>query len=176
MLKEATKQVAKENNTEEKPIVYSICEWGKNQPWKWGDTAGNLWRTTPDIRPIWIWMMFIYSRTVKLYKHSSKGHYNDPDMLEVGNGKLTYDENISHFSLWCMMNAPLILGNDLRKMTDNVLNIITNKEMIEINQDSLCKQAKRIVKGKIDVLAKPLENDRVAICVFNKSKKENSNS
>ncbi|MFA6867277.1 MAG: glycoside hydrolase family 27 protein [Clostridia bacterium] len=167
---EATERVAKENGTKRKPIVYSICEWGRNKPWKWGSSAGNLWRTTPDIRPIWPWMMLIYGHTVKLFNSSSKGHYNDPDMLEVGNGKLTYDENISHFSLWCMLNAPLILGNDLRKMNDEVLSIVTNKDMIAINQDKLTKQAKRIKKGRINVLAKPLEDGKVAVCVFNRSK------
>lgn len=169
-LKEAAIRVAEENGTEVKPIVYSICEWGKNKPWQWGATAGNSWRTTLDIRPLWIWIMQIYKRTVKLYKYSSKGHYNDPDMLEVGNGKLTYNENISHFSVWCMLTAPLILGNDLRKMPDNVLKIITNKYMIGINQDALAQQAKRIKKGAIDILAKPLTDGKTAILFLNKTR------
>ncbi len=151
----------------DKNIVYSICEWGRNKPWVWGKYAGNLWRTTPDIRPIWIWMMYIYNKTINLAPFSEKGGWNDPDMLEVGNGKLTYDQNKSHFSLWCMMNAPLILGNDLRKITDDVLKIVTNKNLISINQDLLCKSAKRIIKGKVDTLIKPL-SDGVALCFFNK--------
>ncbi|MDE7372714.1 MAG: alpha-galactosidase, partial [Clostridia bacterium] len=111
-LKEATARVASERGTENKPITYSICEWGWGKPYNWGAKAGNLWRTTPDIRPWWFWIKMIYEHTVKLYEYSSAGHFNDPDMLEVGNGKLSYNQNVSHFSLWCMMNAPLILGND----------------------------------------------------------------
>jgi hypothetical protein len=123
--------------------------------------------------------MYIYRKTVELYEYSGKGAFNDPDMLEVGNGKLTTDENKAHFSLWCMMNAPLILGNDLRKLInadgsiDNenpVLKIATNKKLIAINQDSLFKSAKLVKKGKVDVLAKPLK-DGVAICIFNRINK-----
>lgn len=165
----AAEKVAKANNTEPKYITFSLCEWGVNSPYKWGATAGNLWRTTPDIRPIWKWMMFIYSRNVIRYKYSSVGHYNDPDMLEVGNGKLTYDENYAHFATWCMMAAPLILGNDLRTMPDNVLKIITDKKLIAIDQDPLGKAAKRVKKGSADVLARPLSDGTVAVCFFNKA-------
>ena len=172
ILKEASYKIAKENNAPQKPIVYSICEWGYNKPWRWGKFAGNLWRTTPDIRPIWIWIKIIYSWNVRIYKYSQKGCHNDPDMLEVGNGKLTKWQNISHFSLWCMMNAPLILGNDIRVMSDEIKEIVTNKNLIAINQDPLCKACKRVVKGRVDVLAKPLSDGSVALCLFNKSSKE----
>lgn len=168
-LKEATARVANERGAEEKPITFSICEWGFGKPYNWGAKAGNLWRTTPDIRPWWYWIKTIYSHNVKLHAFSSAGHFNDPDMLEVGNGKLTYDQNVSHFSLWCMMNAPLILGNDLRSMPDSVKEIVTNKNLIAINQDSLCKQAKRVKRGDIDVLAKPLADGSTAVCFFNKT-------
>ena len=168
-LKTATARVAKERKQKEKPIVFSICEWGWGKPYNWGAKAGNLWRTTPDIRPWWWWIKLIYEHNVKLYKYASKGHYNDPDMLEVGNGKLTYNQNVSHFSLWCMMNSPLILGNDLRTMSDKVKEIVTNKNLIAINQDSLAKQAKRVKKGTVDVLAKPLADGSTALCFFNKS-------
>ena len=168
-LKDATARVAKERKQKEKPIVFSICEWGWGKPYNWGAKAGNLWRTTPDIRPWWIWIKLIYEHTVKLYPYASKGHYNDPDMLEVGNGKLTYNQNVSHFSLWCMMNAPLILGNDLRSMNEQVRSIVANKNMIAINQDALAKQAKRVKKGIVDVLAKPLSDGSVAVCFFNKA-------
>ena len=167
-LKTATKRVAIENGTEEKPILFSICEWGFRKPWLWGKTAGNMWRTTPDIRPWWPWIKTIYERNVRLYRHANAGHYNDPDMLEVGNGSLTYNQNLSHFTLWCFMNAPLVLGNDLRKMPDSVKEIVTNPELIAINQDSKCMQAKRVRKGSVDVLAKPVE-DGTAICFFNKT-------
>lgn len=167
-LNDAAKNKSLLNNTTYKPIVFSICEWGFRKPWLWGAGAGNLWRTTPDIRPVWPWIMAIYERNVKLYNYSCSGAYNDPDMLEVGNGELTYSENIAHFSAWCMMNAPLILGNDIRNINKEVLDIVTNKEMIAINQDSLCKQAKRIKKGKCDILIKPLVNNKIAICFLNK--------
>ncbi len=168
-LKRATERVAKEEGREEKPITFSICEWGWGKPYNWGAKAGNLWRTTPDIKPIWPWIKLIYGHTVKLYKFSGVGHYNDPDMLEVGNGKLTYNQNISHFTLWCMMNSPLVLGNDIRVMSEQVKEIVTNKALIAINQDPLCKAAKRIKKGTVDVLAKPLADGSVAVCFFNKS-------
>ncbi len=168
-LKHATERVAKERGTEVKPIVFSICEWGWGKPYNWGAKAGNLWRTTPDIRAWWFWIKMIYEHNVKLHAYASKGHYNDPDMLEVGNGKLTYNQNVSHFSLWCMMNSPLILGNDLRSMPDDVKRIVTNKNLIAINQDGLAKQAKRVKKGGVDVLAKPLEDGSTAICFFNKT-------
>lgn len=167
-LKSASEKVAEEKGAAVKPILFSICEWGFNKPYEWGKTAGNMWRTTPDIRPIWQWIKIIYSHNVKLYKYSSAGHFNDPDMLEVGNGKLTYDQNLSHFTLWCFMNAPLVLGNDLRNMTDGVKDIVTNKSLISINQDTLGKQAKRVKKGCVDVLAKPLADGSIAVCFFNK--------
>lgn len=168
-LKRATERVAKEEGRAEKPITFSICEWGWGKPYNWGAKAGNLWRTTPDIKPIWPWIKLIYGHTVKLYKFSGVGHYNDPDMLEVGNGKLTYNQNISHFSLWCMMNAPLVLGNDIRDMSEQVREIVTNKALIAINQDPLCKAAKRVKKGTVDILAKPLADGSTAVCFFNKS-------
>ena len=180
-LKRAAKDYAEKNSSEVKPIVFSICEWGKNLPWKWARSAGNLWRTTPDIKPFWPWIVLIYERTVGLWKYSAPGGWNDPDMLEVGNGRLTNEENRAHFSLWCMMCAPLILGNDVRRFikTDGtvdsenpVYKIITNKKMISINQDILGVQCRRIKTGLADILVKPLENSRIAVCVFNKSSKE----
>lgn len=170
-LTEASKRVASENNKPEKPIVFSICEWGVNKPWQWGKLAGNLWRTTYDIRPSWfVIVRYIYERNVKLYKYSETGAWNDPDMLEVGNGKLTDNQNKSHFAVWCMMASPLILGNDLRNISDKVLKIVTNKDLIAIDQDALGKACKRIVKSGVDVLARPLTDNRVAVCFFNKGK------
>ncbi|MDE6550206.1 MAG: hypothetical protein K2M44_01730, partial [Clostridia bacterium] len=169
MIKEAAYAVAKQEGREVKPIIFSICEWGVNKPWKWGASAGNMWRTTMDIRPWWKWIKIIYNKTVDLYKYAVKGGWNDPDMLEVGNGKLSEAQNISHFSLWCMMNAPLILGNDLRKMSSKLVKIVTNRNMIAINQDTLGIPAKRLRKSTVDVLVKPLSDDSAAICFFNKS-------
>ena len=152
-LKRATREYAEKNNCIEKPIVFSLCEWGRNFPWRWGRQAGNLWRTTPDIKPVWGSVLGIYEVNVLLYKYSGVGGWNDPDMLEVGNGSLNYEENKSHFTLWCMMSAPLILGNDIRKFvkadgtpdTDNTTyQIVTNKELIAVDQDSLGVQCRRI--------------------------------
>ncbi|MBR2876263.1 MAG: alpha-galactosidase [Clostridia bacterium] len=177
-LKRATREYAEKNNVPEKPICYSICEWGMNQPWKWGAKAGNLWRTTMDIKPNYPSLLYCYELNVRLYKNAVIGGWNDPDMLEVGVGSLTMEENKSHFTLWCMMAAPLILGNDVRKFlkedgtvdTENkVLEILTNKNLIAIDQDKLGKQAKRIfTDGISDILVKPLENNEIAVCFFNK--------
>ena len=169
-LKDAVRETAEKRGTAPKPILFSICEWGWRKPWLWGAAAGNMWRTTPDIRPWWYWIKIIYSRNVKLWKYASPGHFNDPDMLEVGNGKLTYDQNLSHFALWCMMSAPLVLGNDLRKIPKSVLDIVSDRELIAIDQDPLGRQAKRIRRGLVDVLAKPLADGGIAVCFFNKSK------
>lgn len=182
-LKRASKQYAERTGEKEKPIVFSLCEWGVNKPWKWGRQAGNLWRTTPDIRPTWGSVLMIYEANVRLWKHASIGGWNDPDMLEVGNGNFTFEENRSHFSLWCMMCAPLILGNDVRKFikedgtvdkNNRVYQILTDKDLISINQDKLGIQCRRIKVGIVDVLVKPLEESKVAVCVFNKSGSEKS--
>lgn len=180
-LQRATKEFAEKNGTPEKPICYSICEWGMNQPWKWGAKAGNLWRTTHDIKPFWASMLAIYEMNVRHYKYAQPGSWNDPDMLEVGVGQLNMEENRTHFSLWCMMAAPLILGNDIRKFInidgtvdeDNkVLEILKNKELIAIDQDKRGIQAKRISSDIVsDILVKPLENHELAVCLFNKSSK-----
>ncbi len=183
-LKRATREYAEKKGVPEKKIVYSICEWGLRSPWKWGREAGNLWRTTPDIQPNWFSVNAIYERTVRLNKYAGIGGWNDPDMLEVGNGDLTYEENKSHFSLWCMMCAPLILGNDIRKFVkpdgtadteSKTYKILTNKYLISINQDSLgvpCKKASGFSKSPlVDVLVKPLSGARAAVCVFNKDSK-----
>lgn len=180
-LQRATKEYAEKNGTPEKPICYSLCEWGKNQPWKWGAKAGNLWRTTHDIQPNWMSMLLIYEFNVRLYKYAGIGSWNDPDMLEVGVGELNMEENRSHFTLWCMMAAPLILGNDIRKFinpdgtideNNKVLEILKNKDLVAIDQDKRGIQAKRIfTDGISDILVKPLENHELAVCLFNKSNK-----
>lgn len=181
-LKKATARVAAQTGNPEKPIVFSICEWGFRKPWLWGAKAGNMWRTTGDICARWESILAIYERTVRLNKYAGPGGFNDPDMLEVGNGNLTYDENRAHFTLWCMMAAPLVLGNDIRKLRrpdgsidreDKVLQIITNRDLIAVDQDPLGIQCFRHRSNAItDVLVKPLAGDEVAVCFFNKSGKE----
>lgn len=178
-LKNATKEWAKFTNTPEKPIVYSICEWGTAQPWDWGRKAGNMWRTTHDIMPIWKSIVLLYDFTIKKYAAAGPGGWNDPDMLEVGNGKLSEDENRAHFSLWCMMAAPLMLGNDIRKFVDgnnnavegnSAFKIVTNKQLIAIDQDTLGRPAKRLKKVTgVDIIARPLANGDTALCLFNRS-------
>lgn len=156
-------------------ITYSICEWGRNNPEDWAWNTGNLWRISGDIIPDWRWINHIYNMNIKLGEYAGPGHWNDPDMLEVGNGKLTYEENKTHFSLWCMMAAPLILGNDLRKLPDNknTLEIISNREMIAINQDKLGHQCERYKRTFcFDYLYKKLEGGKYAICIYNKSNSE----
>lgn len=183
-LKRATEQVSTMTGAPQRPIVYSLCEWGRNFSWHWGAKAGNLWRTTPDIFAKWQSIMLIYYHTIKLGKYATIGGWNDPDMLEVGNGKLTKDENKAHFSLWCMMSAPLILGNDVRtfldengnvKSDDSTLRIVTNAQLIAIDQDKLGIPAKRVKAGiKGDILVKPLSNGDIAVCFLNKTKLQNS--
>lgn len=178
-LKNASHEWAKFTDTEEKPIVYSICEWGTAMPWDWGKKAGNMWRTTHDIMAIWKSVTLLYDFTIKKYACAGPGGWNDPDMLEVGNGKLTENENKAHFSLWCMMASPLMLGNDVRKFVDGsnnavdgnaTLKIVTNKHLIAIDQDTLGKPAKRIKKSNgVDYIARPLANGDVALCLFNRS-------
>ncbi len=181
-LTRATVEYAAKNGTENKPICFSICEWGFNRPWQWGQKAGNLWRTTMDIKAFWASILSIYEFNVRLYKHAAPGAWNDPDMLEVGNGSLTVEENRSHFSLWCMMAAPLILGNDIRQFIkedktpdadSKILKILTDKELIAVNQDVRGIQCKRLKTNAIsDILIKPLENNELALCFFNKSGSE----
>jgi len=167
-----------------RPIVFSICEWGSNKPWEWAGSVGHLWRTTGDITSCWdcidthggkynSWgVMYILDMQDSLRKYAGPGHWNDPDMLEVGNGSLTLTESRAHFSLWAMLAAPLIAGNDLRKVSKDVLNILTDKEVISIDQDSLGIQAFR--QSKIDSLEiwyKPLKNGDWALCFFNRGSK-----
>lgn len=164
-----------------RPIVFSICEWGKSEPWLWGRGIGNLWRTTPDIRNIYsaeinwggLGIVNIIDRQADLWSYAGPGHWNDPDMLEVGNRGLTRDENITHFSMWAMLAAPIMAGNDLRKMDEEVKKILTNSEVIAINQDPLGNQAIRFLDmGEREIWVKFLENDELAICFLNRSEFE----
>lgn len=161
-----------------RPIVFSICEWGENKPWEWGKGIGHLWRTTPDIRNHFnvelnwggLGIVNIIDKQVDLWQYAGPGHWNDPDMLEVGNRGLTHDENITHFSMWAMLAAPLMAGNDIRSMKDEVKTILTNKEVIAVNQDSLGLQAIKFMDmGAHEVWVKFLENDEVAMCFMNRS-------
>jgi alpha-galactosidase len=165
----------------DRPIVFSLCEWGNNQPWLWAEPVGQLWRTTGDItaqfdgiKEYGDWhangVMTIVDMQDTLRKYAGPNHWNDPDMLEVGNG-LTPAENRSHFSLWAMLAAPLIAGNDLRKMTEETKSVLTNKNVIAVNQDPLGIQGFRYSakEDSLQIWFKPLSNGDWAACFVNRS-------
>ncbi len=168
-LKKVANDISIENNASKPPIIYAICDNGKSKPHQWAKGVCNSWETTRSITNKWERIKRVYVKNSALYAYASVDGWNDPDILEVGNGKLTSVQNKAHFSLWCMMNAPLILGTDVRYISDSLLEIVTNKQMIAINQDRLGKQAKVVRKGAIDMIAKPLSGGDIAVCIFNKT-------
>ncbi len=153
-----------------RPIVFSICEYGLGDVWKWGGmTGGNLWRTTGDIADNWESMERIGFAQLDITQFPKPGQWNDPDMLEVGNGGMTADEYRTHMSLWALLRAPLIAGNDLRNMTDETKSILMNTDVIAIDQDPAAKPVEKLsVEGKSEVLVRPLEGDAVAVGLFNR--------
>jgi alpha-galactosidase len=153
-----------------RPMVYSLCQYGRYKVQEWGPgVAGNLWRTTGDIRDAWDSMANIGFSQSELSPYAAPGHWNDPDMLEVGNGRMSTREYITHFTLWAMLAAPLIAGNDIRSMPAEIHDILTNKEVIAINQDKLGKAARRISKnGETEVWLRPLSGDAYAVALFNR--------
>jgi alpha-galactosidase len=163
-----------------RPIVFSMCEWGNAQPWAWAKDVGNLWRTTGDITDCWDCTRDYARGFVKLLDlqiglepYAGPGHWNDPDMLEVGNGGMTTTEYGSHFSLWAMLAAPLIAGNDIRNMTPEIKEILTNKEVIAVDQDPLGVQGRRVRKsGDLEVWAKQMKDGSRAVVLFNRGAAE----
>jgi alpha-galactosidase len=153
-----------------RPIVYSLCQYGWDEVWEWGAAAdGNLWRTTGDIADHWKSMEWIGFHQNGLEKYAGPGHWNDPDMLEVGNGGMTPVEYRTHMSLWCLLAAPLLAGNDLRHMTPETREILTNREAIALDQDQLGKQGYRVaLEGSTEVWAKPLEGGEWGVGLFNR--------
>jgi len=151
------------------PIVYSLCQYGWDSVWEWGPSVGaNLWRTTGDVQANWLSIVSIINQQAGLAKYAGPGHWNDPDMLEVGNGKLSLAENRSHFSMWAMLAAPLLAGNDLPNMKPEIKAILTNKDVIAIDQDKLGKQATRAyVDGEVEVWTRPLAGGAMAVAVLN---------
>jgi alpha-galactosidase len=151
-----------------RPIVYSLCEYGMGGVEKWGaDVDGNLWRTTDDIRDEWESMMFNIHKQVPTAPYAGPGHWNDPDMLEIGNGHMTDDEYRTHMSLWALTAAPLLAGNDIRSMSDATKSILLNKEVIAVDQDRLGRQASPVKKGAAEIWVKPLADGSVAVGVVN---------
>jgi alpha-galactosidase len=164
-----------------RPIVFSICEWGNAKPWLWAKNIGNLWRTTGDIDDRWegknpngysIGVMDILDMQEALAPYAGPGHWNDPDMLEVGNGGMSETEYRAHFSLWAILAAPLIAGNDMAAMSAETRAILTNRDVIAIDQDSLGIQASRVAKdGDREVWARPLKGGGRAVLLLNRSTK-----
>jgi alpha-galactosidase len=154
-----------------RPIVYSLCQYGFSQVWRWGGSVGgNLWRTTGDIQDNFPRMVQIGFGQAGLSKFARPGQWNDPDMLEVGNGGMTPIEYRTHMSLWALLAAPLLAGNDLTAMSPDTLAILTNREVIAIDQDPAGRQGDRVkAEGPLEVWARPLSGGRAAVGLFNLS-------
>jgi len=152
-----------------RPIVYSLCQYGMDRVWRWGaSVGGNLWRTTDDIQDNYTRMAFIGFGQEGLGKFAGPGHWNDPDMLEVGNGHMKPDEYLTHMSLWCLLSAPLISGNDLTTMSPETLAILTNPEVVAVDQDPAGTEAHRVSEeGPLQVWVKPLADGGKAVGLFN---------
>jgi alpha-galactosidase len=152
-----------------RPIVFSLCQYGFDSVWQWApEVGGNLWRTTGDINATFDRISLIGREQAGLAKYAGPGHWNDPDMLEVGNGKLTVDEDRTHMGMWAMLAAPLLAGNNLGKLTPEVTAILTNRDVIAIDQDSAGKQTNRIfAEGPVEIWSRPLSNGDVALAIFN---------
>ncbi|GAA3828650.1 NPCBM/NEW2 domain-containing protein [Sphaerisporangium flaviroseum] len=151
-----------------RPIVYSICEWGTSQPWLWAEGVGHLWRTTGDISDNWSSLRSIIRQNAPLAQYAGRGHWNDPDMLEIGNGEMTDTEYHTHMSMWAMMAAPLIIGTDLRAASPETMAILGDQDIIAIDQDPLGVQGSVVSDtGGLMVLDKPLANGDRAIALYN---------
>jgi alpha-galactosidase len=163
-----------------RPVVFSICEWGDNTPWTWGKDVGHLWRTTGDIHACWdcevghgswsSWgVLRILDRQRDLRLHAGPGHWNDPDMLEVGNG-MSAGEDRAHFSMWCMLAAPLLAGNDLRDMSAQTKAILTNRAVIAVDQDPLGIQGWKVLdEDGVEIWFRPLAKGDWAMCALNRT-------
>jgi alpha-galactosidase len=163
-----------------RPIVFSICEWGSTKPWLWAGPIGNMWRSTGDIQDCWDcnkkWgghgVLQIIDLMEPLYSYAGPGHWNDPDMLEVGNGGMTTAEYRAHFSMWALFAAPLIAGNDMAHMTPDISDILLNKDVIAIDQDPMGSQGQLVHKdGDLQVWSKKLADGGRAVVLLNRGAK-----
>ena len=162
-----------------RPILFSLCEWGSTKPWLWAKDVGNVSRSTGDITNCWdckvspddnVGVVHILDLMNGTEAYAGPGHFNDPDMLEVGNGKLTPDESRAHFALWAILAAPLIAGNDLRSMDAETKAVLTDKEVLAIDQDPLGKQGRRVAKdGEKEVWARELQDGNRAVALLNRA-------
>jgi alpha-galactosidase len=153
-----------------RPIVYSLCQYGRENVWNWGaKVGGNLWRTTGDISDNWESMSTIGFKQLAIAPYATVGHWNDPDMLEIGNGGMTDDEYRTHMGVWAMLRAPLLSGNDVRSMNDDTKSILLNKEVIAIDQDARAEQPKLVkTEAEVEIWTRPLSDGATAIAFFNK--------
>uniref|UniRef100_UPI0035A95A54 glycoside hydrolase family 27 protein n=1 Tax=Streptomyces odontomachi TaxID=2944940 RepID=UPI0035A95A54 len=153
-----------------RPILFSLCSWGQESVWTWGADIGNSWRTTGDIQASYSSMLSIFKANVGLAGYAGPGQWNDPDMLEIGNGSMSVTEQQTEFSLWAEMAAPLIAGTNIPQASDTTLGILTNKAVIAVDQDPLGKQGTEVSSaGGHHVLAKPLSGGDVAVALFNET-------
>lgn len=160
-------------NASGRPIFFSMCNWGEESSWIWGAAVGNSWRNTGDIDSNYLSMVRILDRQVGLSRYSNIGAWNDPDMLEIGNGQMTHDEYQSHFALWAALKAPLLIGCGLSSMTSQTVAILSNEEVIAVNQDPLGKQADLLINEETpnyyrQVWAGPLSKNRFVYLCFNR--------
>ena len=150
-------------------IFYSMCEWGRDDPATWASLVGNSWRTTGDIRDNWLSMISRADDNDKWASYAAPGGWNDPDMLEIGNGGLTTAESETHMSLWCLMKAPLLIGCDVSQMSDDTIRILNNTEVIAVNQDKLGVQGKKLKVDKLsEIWGGPLEGGSYAVALLNR--------
>jgi len=161
-----------------RPIVFSICEWGKNKPWLWAGSVGNLWRATDDIQDCWdckrSWggngVAQIIDLMAPIESYSGPGHWNDPDMLEIGNGGMTTEEYRAHFSMWAMFAAPLLVGTDVANMSADTKSILLNRAVIAVDQDPLGQAGTRVKKeGDLEVWSRQLADGSRAVALLNRS-------
>jgi alpha-galactosidase len=154
-----------------RPMVFSMCQYGLGEVWTWGpQVGGNMWRTSNDINDTYERMMSIADRQARLAKYAGPGHWNDPDFLEVGNGGMNYEEQKTHFSMWALMAAPLMAGNDLARMSEETKSILLNREVIAVDQDALGRAGDRVwQEGPLEVWAKPLSGGDVAVGLVNQT-------
>jgi alpha-galactosidase len=164
-------------------IIYSLCQYGMGNVWEWGtEVGGNSWRTTQDINDSWGSMSGIGFNQAGLEKYAGPGHFNDPDMLVVGkvgwgpqlrSSRLSPNEQYTHISLWYLLASPLLIGCDMTQLDEFTLNLLTNDEVLEVNQDPLGRQAGRITQnGTLEVWAKDMEDGSKAVGLFNRGQRE----
>jgi len=166
-----------------RPIVFSLCEWGSTKPWLWAKDVGNLWRSTGDISDLWdaggkkddgLGVVQILDLLDGTESYAGPGHWNDPDMLEVGNGGMTTTEYRAHFSMWAILAAPLMAGNDLHSMSSDIHDILTNKEVIAVDQDPMGKQGHRAKRSSdgAEVWSKQMSDGGRAVALLNRGASE----